>query len=819
MTLLFTDIEGSTRLLHDLGSGYVDVLAEHRRLLRDVFVRHGGVEVDTQGDAFFFAFPRAGEAVVAAREAQVQLADGPVRVRIGIHTGEPILTEEGYVGADVHRAARIMGAGHGGQVVLSDATQRLLDASVGLRDLGEHRLKDLSAPQRLYQVGEAGFPPLKTLYQTNLPVQATPLVGRERELEEAGSLLGSHRMLTLTGPGGSGKTRLALQLAAESLDDFPDGVYWVPLQALRDPALVEGAIAASITADGDLFEHVGAKRLLMLLDNFEQIVEAAPTVSSLLAATPEAKVLVTSREPLQLDFERRYPVEPLPEHDAEQLFVDRARAVAPGFVPKLSVVEICRRLDGLPLAIELASARVALLDPDELLRRLDQRLPLLASQSRDAPARQRTLRATIEWSHDLLEPADQDLFRRLAVFRGSFSVAAAEAVCDASLDALESLVVKSLVRRWGSGRLGMLDTIREYAVELLDSASDSEATRLRHAEFFLEVARDANLNPGLLRPGGQRLELALPELDNFRGALAWAIESGSIALGLEIATALDQLWTLDRPEEGIRWFERLFEPPEAAAVEPSLRGHALRAYGSYLFLSGHHASAEAALEESLALFVSLDDEDGRAVLLHRLAISAMVRGDLTRARELVVASDEIHVRRGDVWGRAQTAGTLGAIARDEGDELSALDLVGESAALAREANVPWWEGGALAELACLSLMVGDIDAGEQHARDSLAIAVRLRDRPGRVFGVGIFARIAAERGHGERAGLLWGAIENEEPGAPLGGWWRHRRDFENRVRELVGPEFERGCQEGRTRSLDEAVAVALGAPGDDSPDG
>jgi predicted ATPase/class 3 adenylate cyclase len=810
VTLVFTDIEGSTSLLHELGERYADVLAAHRRVLRDAFSRHGGVEVDTQGDAFFIAFARAADAVAAARDAQAALVDGPVWVRIGLHTGEPVVTEEGYVGLDVHRAARIMGAGHGGQVLLSETTARLLDSGADLRDLGEHRLKDLSAPQRLYQLGSEEFPPLRTLYRTNLPIQSTPLVGRKRELEEAGELIRSHRLLTLTGPGGSGKTRLALQLAAEALEQFPDGVFWVPLQALRDPALVERAIGASVGADDGLSEYVGSKRLLVLVDNFEQVVEAAPAVSSLLAATPNAKVLVTSREPLHVESEYRYPVEPLPDDDAAVLFVERASAVAPGFRPSAAVSEICRRLDGLPLAIELAAARVALLDPGDLLVRLDRRLPLLASRSRDAPARQRTLRATIEWSYELLAPDEQELFRRLAVFRGSFSLDTAEAVCGASLDALESLVVKSLVRRWGSGRMGMLDTIREYAVELLDAASDANEVYRRHAEHFLSVADGANLNAGTRRPGGQRLDIGLLEQDNFRGALDWALRSNSVVLGFEIATALEQLWTLEDPEEGIRWFERLFERPEAELVHPSLRAEALRAYGSSLGLSGRWPAAEELWTRSLALFEELEDEHGRAVLLHRLGIAAQLRGDLARARELVEASDAIHGRAANVWGRTQTVGTLGAISRDEGDERSALELVRESAELAREAGVPWWESGALAELASLSLNAGLLDEGEAHARESLAIADRLRDRAGRIFAVGLLARTAAERGLRERAGLLWGAIEDEDAIAPLGGWRRHRETCEGRIRELAGPEFERSRAEGRALTLDDAVAIALG---------
>jgi len=811
VTLFFTDIEGSTRLLHELGERYADVIAEHRRVLREAFAHHGGVEVDTQGDAFFVAFARATDAVGAARDAQQALAGGRVRVRIGIHTGEPVVTEEGYVGTDVHRAARIMGAGHGGQVLLSETTRQLLDTKTELRELGDHRLKDLTAPQRLYQLGDKDFPPLQTLYMTNLPIQPSPLVGRERELEEAGALVRSHRLLTLTGPGGSGKTRLALQLAAEEVEQFPDGVFWVPLQALRDPALVERAIAASVGSDDGLIEHVTNKRLLVLLDNFEQVVEAAPVVSSLLLGTPNAKFLVTSREPLHVESEQRYPVEPLPEDDAAVLFVERARAVAPGFRPAAAVQEICRRLDGLPLAIELAAARVALLDPQQLLVRLDRRLPLLASRSRDAPARQRTLHATIEWSYELLEPDEQELFRNLAVFRGSFTLDAAEAVCHADFDTLESLVVKNLVRRWESGRLGMLDTIREYAVELLDAAPDSDEMYRRHAEHFLSVAEEANLNAGKLRPGGQRLDLALAEQDNLRGALAWAIRSSSIALGLEIATALEQLWTLD-PNEGTRWFERLFNHPEAELVPKSLRAQALRAYGSSTDLAGHDNAAARLYEQSYALFDQLGDEQGRAVLLHRLGIQAMRRGELEHARELVESSHEIHERTNDRWGRAQTIGTLGAIARDADDAERAYDLISQSVALAREVGVPWWESGMLAELACLALNSGRVDEAERRARDSLELAEQLKDRPGRIFGVGVLARVAAERGQHGRAGRLWGAIEDEHAVAPLGGWRRHRDACEARIRRAAGPEFERGYAEGRDLTLDEAVSLALSEP-------
>jgi predicted ATPase/class 3 adenylate cyclase len=804
VTFLFTDIEGSTRLLHELGAeAYSEALGEHRRVVREAFDRHGGVEVDTQGDAFFVAFSRAQDAVTAAAEAQKALAQGPVRVRMGLHTGEPKLTDDGYIGVDVHAGARIASAGHGGQVLVSESTRQLLP-DADLRDLGEQRLKDLSAPQRLYQLGNGEFPPLKTLYRTNLPVQQTPLVGRRRELGELCELVGSHRLLTLTGPGGSGKTRLALQVAADTTEEFPDGVFWVPLQALRDPALVQRTIETWVGADGGLIEHVGDKRLLVLLDNFEQVVEAAPTVAELLAGTPNSRVLVTSREPLHIESEQRYPLEPLGDEDAELLFAQRAQAVSPGFRSSAAVGEICRRLDGLPLAIELAAARVVLLEPEALLARLDQRLPLLTSRARDAPARQQTLRATIEWSYELLRPEEQELFRWFAAFRGSFSLEAAEAVFGVDVDAVESLVVKNLLRRWGSGRLGMLDTIREYALERLEASPEVDDVRRKHSEYFLGVAKGANLNAGKLDPGGQHIDVAMLEQDNIRAALTWALDSGSVQLGLEIAAALEQFWVVNDPAEGVRWFRSFLERPDVEAVPPEVRAQALRACGSSTHIDGDPALAEQLWKESLELFEQLGDEHGRAVLLHRLSISAMVRGDLEQAREIVSESHRLHELNEDWWRK-----TWGLAQRDLGNDERALELLRESAVLAHDAGVTWWRGGMLAELSALSLRAGQLDDAELHARESLAIAAEQRDYSGRVFGVGLLAWVEAERRRLDRAGRLWGAIEGQRTFAPLGGWQRHCDAFEARIVTLATPEFERAVEEGRELELDEAVELAL----------
>jgi len=389
VTLLFTDIEGSTRLLQELGDEYADVLADHRHTLREEFVRHGGVEVGTAGDAFFVAFARASDALAAAagREA---LANGPIRVRMGLHTGEPTVTEEGYVGIDVHRAARIAAAGHGGQILVSQATRDLAGAD-RLRDLGLHRLKDLAVAERLYQLDDDEFPPLKTVDQTNLPVQPTPFVGRERELAEVLALLDVHRIVTLTGPGGSGKTRLALQAAAESVEQYGDGVWFVSLAAVRDPQLIEPTIARVVGGPDDLHAFLTGKRTLLVLDNLEQLLPDAAAI----VARIDARVLATSRSRLNVAAEQEFPVPALPLDDAAALFTQRARHLEPGFEPDAAVRQIAQRLDGLPLALELAASRVKVLTPGQILERLGRSLDLLTSGAQDAPERQRTLRGTV----------------------------------------------------------------------------------------------------------------------------------------------------------------------------------------------------------------------------------------------------------------------------------------------------------------------------------------------------------------------------------------------------------------------------------------
>lgn len=602
VTFLFTDIEGSTRLLQQLGDGYTGVLAEHRRALRDAFRQHGGVEVDTQGDAFFVAFARASDAVAAAGDAQLALADGQVRVRMGLHTGEPLHGDEGYVGYDVHRAARIAAAAHGGQVLLSQATADL--AGVGVRDLGVHRLKDLSAPERLFQLGTGDFPPLRTLHETNLPVPATPFLGREQEVDRIAALLRRRevRLVTETGPGGSGKTRLALQAAAAAADEYDHGVWWVPLSSLADPTLVATAAARALGSEDALSTAVGDKRLLLVFDNFEHLVEAAVDVAETIGACPNLTVLVTSREPLHIDGEWEVAVDPLHEREAVELFVQRAAAVRSDFAADAEVAEICRRLDCLPLAIELAAARVKALSLPVLLQRLEQRLPLLAGGSRAAPERQRTLRATITWSYELLTAVEQETFVQLAVFAGGCTLEAAEEICGADVDAITSLVDKSLLRRSGD-RYWLLQTIREFAGTLLDESGEGDDARDRHAEHYGALAELAYAGRFVSEASWmRRLD---GEQDNLRAALDH-LQARDATEYLRLASALGWYWEGRAPyEEASR---RLEQAVASADEDGALTARALVHLGSMEASRGQYSLALSRLEKAVEFWRAVGNQ-------------------------------------------------------------------------------------------------------------------------------------------------------------------------------------------------------------------
>jgi predicted ATPase/class 3 adenylate cyclase len=805
VTFLFTDVEGSTRLLDELGAAaYAEALAEHRRVIREACAEHGGVEVDTQGDAFFFAFGTAPEALDAARELTDALRTGPLLVRTGLHTGTPLVTDEGYVGPDVHRAARIAAAGHGGQIVVSSSTAALLTGD-GLRDLGEHRFKDLAAPERVFQLGDGDFPALSSLYRTNLPVPATPFLGRERELDEVLGLLTREdlRVLTLTGPGGTGKTRLAIQAAAESSEQYPDGVWWVPLASLRDAAAVPTQIEHALGATVELTAHIGDKRLLLLLDNVEHLLDAVPGIATLLSACPNAEVLATSRELLQLHGEHAYAVPTLTDEDGQDLFTSRALAVAGEVGANGAVEELCRRLDNLPLALELAAARTRHLSPEQLLERLAQRLDLLKA-GRDADPRQQTLRATIQWSYELLEEDESRLFARLSVFAGGCTLEAAEAVCAADLETLSSLFDKSLVRRTGD-RFWMLETIREFAAERFEGSGETDEIRRRHALYFLGIAVSSGLSADSALQ--QRHHLVIPERDNMRAALAWALEAGAHEIGLQLVVELENFWATALPHEGLQWPEAFLEAAGDDAPA-DLRARALRVQGGMNHIAGNTARAVELWEASLAIYRSLGDERGVAIMLHRLSTPAARMGDWPRAKALAEESLAGHRRVGWRKGEPQALSMLAEVARNEGDLEHALELLEESAAIAEEVGFHWWRAGALANSAAVSLELGRTADASRHVQKALTISSAMKDRAAVLYELAILAETAAVDGDRRGAGVLWGAAEAEMARAPV-GFWLHGRIEPERVLAYADAEFEDGRAAGRETSFDDAVALAL----------
>jgi predicted ATPase/class 3 adenylate cyclase len=802
VTFLFTDAEGSTRLLAELGAeSYADALAAHREALRQAVERHAGVEVDAQGDSFFAAFPDAGEAVAAAADGQRALAGGRFKVRMAVHSGEPVLTEDGYIGLAVHRAARICAAAHGGQVLVSERTRALLDDGEELVDLGLHRLADLGEPQRLFQLGGADHPLLRSLNATNLPAQPNELMGRERELGELGALVAATRLVTLTGAGGSGKTRLALQVAAEAVRRFPDGVYWAPLAELTEPALVLPTIGTQLGARGPLSEHIDERHVLLLLDNVEHLLGAAPEMSKLLRRCPRLHLLVTSRELLRIEGEHEYPVEPLPSDAAVRLFREQAASAE----PEDAVLEICRRVDCLPLAVELAAARTTLLPPAALLARLDERLPLLTAGRRDAPQRQRTLHATIAWSHELLSLAEQEGFRRVAVFAGSFDPAAAEELGCADLDVLQSLLDKSLVHSPAPGRLAMLATIREFAFGELESAGEAQVLRRRHAERLLALAESANLHAEAAGP--QHHELLNHEDGNLRAALEWALLSGELELGVRLAVALEEFWVTRNPFEGMRWFGMLLRRGEQ--LSPRLRARALLAWGGSLFIVGRFDEAVARFEESLELYRELGDERGVGLVLQRLSEHAQWRGDLDAARSLTEESRVLLERAGFPKGELFNLGTLGRIAIDAGDHDRGLELMAESTALAVQLGYDWWEAWNLGELAEQCFLLERWDEAGHWARPALRAAHAIGERQLLVYGLALAAVLSARAGDSERAGAMWGALETEEARGPVGQWEGEREAYARHVLVAADPDFDRGRAIGRAFSLDEAVEHAL----------
>ena len=910
MTFLFTDIEGSTRLWERDASAMRSALARHDGILRSAIEDRGGFVFKTIGDAFCAAFSSATDAVEAALFAQRTLQAEPweegskIRARMALHTGVVEERSGDYFGPPVNRVARLLSAGHGGQTLLSLATQELvrdaLPDGARLDDLGERRLKDLFRPERVFQVIApdlpSEFPPLRTLenLRNNLPLQPTPLVGREREVAEVCERLRQEevRLLTLTGPGGTGKTRLALQAAADVLEHFEDGVFFVALSDVNDTALVPNTVAAAlglgesgeVPLEDLLKEYLSRRELLLLLDNFEQVLEAAPLVGELLSAAPRLKVIATSRIPLGIygehdyavpplsvpDTKRLPPIEVLSQYEAVRLFIDRAKAAKRGFEITAenapAIAEICARLDGLPLAIELAAARVRMLPPKSLLTRLANRLKLLTGGAKDLPARQRTLRGAIEWSHDLLDEGEKTLFARLSVFSGGRTLEAIEAVCDAEgdlpvdvFDGVSSLLEKSLIRQEegpeDEPRFVMLETIHEYAREKLRESGEAGEIKRAHAEYFLSLAEEAE--PELIGPEQiawmDRLEA---EHDNLRAALSFSHEGGEAEIGLRLAGALWRFWYVrGHSGEGRGWCEETLARDGGSS--PPMRAKALLGSGEMAWRQGDYELGEQSLEEGLAIYRESKDEKGEARSLRSLGTCVLDLHDLDRASELLSESARISRRSGDKPELADTLSTLGGLATYREDTVGARTIYEEAMGLARAAgNIQalarttsnfgvtvmlegdYEKAQALMEeaselsmalkdrysqavsrhnLGLLALLRGDADEAAVLFAQSVETFVDLLDRFGIALDLDALAAVAGERGDTLGAVRLWGAAEalRDAMGVP-------RPDDEAMV---VGPfveaartrleeaAFQNAWEEGRAMTQEQAIALALADEG------
>jgi predicted ATPase/class 3 adenylate cyclase len=812
VTFLFTDIEGSTRLLSELGDAYADALEEHRRVLRGIFAEHDGVEVDTQGDAFFVAFARASDAARAALAGQAALERSRMRVRMGLHTGEPLTRSDGYVGMDVHRGARVMSAGHGGQIVVSERAGALLGDEFPLHDLGAHRLKDLRRAEHLYQLGAGDFPPLRTIDATNLPLATTQLLGRDRELAELVALLtGESRAVTITGPGGAGKTRLALEVAASFVGATADGVAWVPLAGVPSPELVPAEIAQAIGAGDDLEGFLRRRAMLLLLDNLEHVLGVASTLSALLSAAPKLTLLLTSRAPLRIAGEHEYPLEPLSPRDSVALFCERARAIGRDVDPDATVEEICRRLDGLPLAIELAASRTRLLSAGALLRRLERRLPLLTGGARDAPERQRTLRGTIEWSYELLDDDAKQLFARLAVFAGSFSLDAAEEVCDASLDSLSALVDLSLLKSIGEDRFLLLETIREYAAERFGELDDGDEIRRRYVEFFLAFAEEAYRN----RIDNEAEWAAKLQLDHddLRAALDWLTRTDD-ARELTLTGALGWFWlSHSHLEEGASRLEHALR----LASEPSPESaRALAAAGGIAGRTGRAEEARHLSLRALDEWRATGDETELAAALNTFGWSSFFSADSEGSMRAFEEELSLQRRRQDKGG--ETRALVGVcqllVAQHRVDEAETLSR--ELLELSREHDDLRSEHFALHYLADCSLMRNDHAGAERRYRESLRAAVALGDSVEislEVQGVAMASASTGEREYGVRLAAaveaFWESI-GLEIDVPF--WTALLERHIAAARAELGTRGETIWSDGRTLALDDAVALALAGP-------
>ena len=879
VTMLFTDIEGSTRLVDRLGDRYSELLGEHHRLLREAIKAAGGCEVSTAGDSFFVAFAGAGAALECAWRAQRLLAASrwpggeSVRVRMGIHTGAPAVKDGTYVGMDVHCAARVMAAAHGGQVLLTEAAVVALGSTVEVRDLGHHRLKDLPAAVHLFQAVTADlpaeFPSLRTLSNSNLPAPLHDLIGRSSEVATTLRMLDRDdvRLVTMLGPGGAGKTRLALEVAAEAVTRYRDGAWFVSLAPIVDTSLITSEIAHTLgvrEADGrplesTLAEALSRRELLIVLDNFEHLVQGAGLISRLLQAAPALTVLVTSREALHLRGEHRVEVAPLPLADAATLFIERARGVRADAIreneDREAVDRICRRLDGLPLALELAAARVALFGVRALETRLAERLDL-PEGPRDLPDRQRTLQATIDWSYQLLSRVEQRMFRSLAMFTGGARIEAIEHVLDEPsrdpIATLDALLNKSLLRRSddpdGQPRFWMLETIRQFALERANHEGDATALAAKHAAYFLEFAEEAERH---FYTGAQATWLGSLEADhdNLRAAFDYFIAHAP-AQALRIAAALGDFWEIHgHLSEGE---ERLLHGLARTPVKGAAAARASFLAGRFAFLHGDIAGSQELLAQALAAARQAGDtrvqvlalthegmvaqahgEPERSIELNEQAL-AIARagsddrilslalnnfgdtlstlGERTRARPLVEEALDVSRRLAEPMDTIFATLNLGNLALASGDLAAAESLIAQAIRDCEQIDFRGALGAALAFNALLDLQRGDTETAAARIKQSVDY---VRDAYSVMLAVPVLAAaasLAAAQGHALRAAQLWGASDNAMVtlGVTDGGSTTHLRDqWLPQMRDSVDPAaWQAAWESGAILSPHEALAVA-----------
>jgi predicted ATPase/class 3 adenylate cyclase/Tfp pilus assembly protein PilF len=906
VTFLFTDIEGSTNLARSFPEDWPGLQARHYAILEEAITAHHGVIFRTVGDEVNAAFPTALDALAAALAAQNALhtedwgAVGSVPVRMGLHTGPAAPSGDDYEGyLTLSHVKRLMSTAYGEQILVSEATEALLGDSlpsgVNLKNLGKHRLKDFERVEPIFQVVVQGlpseFPPLKSLVASpqKIPLPLTSFIGRSKEMGDVMELLSKERLVTLTGPSGSGKTRLALQAAAEIASQFPDGAYFVALASITDPGLVASTIAQCLdltetpgrSIADRLKEDLHRKKLLLVLDNFEQVIQAAPLVADLLVSCTACKILVTSREGLRISGEREYPVPPLELPDrtrlpsteslagyaAVALFLQRAMAVKPDFritedaAP--AVAEICMRLDGLPLAIELAAARIKVLPPRAMLARLEHRLEFLTGGARDVPKRQQTLRNAIAWSYDLLNEDEQRLFRRLSVFVGGCTIEAAEAVTgDPSdpvsvLDGLGSLLDKSLLHEVGGtssgSRFGMLETLREFGLEQLAASGEQDMIQRRHAAYFLAMAEQAEAS----RERAEQvdwLQQMEQEHGNLRAALEWSqTADGAAETSLRLAGALGYFWEArGHFSEGRERLAGVLET-DAAQGRTAARARLLARAAELAYRQSDYPATISYAGESLEIYRQLDDRQGMAAALVKLGNAATERGDyaaaagfldealaiwrerkdnhgiaralislgwialrpgdypLARARleEALALSREL----GDTRSMGFALSGLGEIALRQGDYRQAVQLVGESLKLRRQLGHKWGMGVSLGILGWAALRQGDLPHAMEQLEESLDVRREIGDPSGSAWCLERLAEIALARGQAEKAVRLFGAgaalraaIHSVLDPADRPGYDEAIRSLQA---ELGNERFAQTWEEGGALTLDQAVAYAL----------